>query len=371
VNPLFDNADGTTPPGQAGSLWTSGSTTDPWVQNPAYHNSLPNSYFANPQDSGFALTIDTSLALINPITISNSVGSARVTFFSRYFNDPDDSGNIEVSTDNGTKWTSLKVLKDAPLVPPADTRMQNYEVDLTPYKGIPIKLRFRYNTADSIYPAIHSLGWWVDDINVDGATWTQIGTTGGNTTSLNITSKPNGHYYYRVRAVYANGSITTNSNVQDIVVNAPVPTSIVSRKTHGAAGNFNIPLPGIECRSGGPNGNYDVVFGFATPVTPSSATCGGNAATTNTSGNETTVHCTGITSPRSVAVTLDGNAVNMNVLVGDTNADRAVNSADISQTKSQSGQPVTSSNFREDLNVDGSINSADISLVKSKSGTGL
>src|SRR5205807_813212 len=70
VNPLFDNADGLTPPGQAGSLWTSGSVNDPWIQNPAYHNSLPNSYFANPEDSGFSLAIDTSLALNSPITIS-------------------------------------------------------------------------------------------------------------------------------------------------------------------------------------------------------------------------------------------------------------------------------------------------------------
>src|SRR5205814_1367158 len=107
---------------------------------------------------------------------------------------------------------------------------------LTAYKGTPFKLRFRFDGGSTVNFVVLSVGWWIDDINVDGATWHQIGTTNGTTTSLNINNKPNGHYYYRVRGVYSNGNSTTNSNVQDIVVNAPVPTSIVSRKTHGAAG---------------------------------------------------------------------------------------------------------------------------------------
>src|SRR5438132_668102 len=35
VNPLFDNADGASLPGQPGSLWTSGDPLDPWTVNPA------------------------------------------------------------------------------------------------------------------------------------------------------------------------------------------------------------------------------------------------------------------------------------------------------------------------------------------------
>ena len=46
----------------------------------------------------------------------------------------------------------------------------------------------------------------------------------------------------------------------------------VSRKIHGAGGpafDINLPLtgaPGIECRSGGANGDYQVVFNFAGAV---------------------------------------------------------------------------------------------------------
>src|SRR5205807_4041157 len=42
---------------------------------------------------------------------------------------------------------------------------------------------------------------------------------------------------------------------------APVPSSAVSRKVHGAAGTFDVPLPltgnvGVECRSGGATNDY-------------------------------------------------------------------------------------------------------------------
>ncbi|HEX8078419.1 MAG TPA: carboxypeptidase-like regulatory domain-containing protein, partial [Chthoniobacterales bacterium] len=136
VNPLFDNADdAANPPGQAGSKWTSGAVNDPWIQNPAYSNSAPLSYNAQGEDSGFVVAIDTSLTLKSAITVPGTVGSGRLTFFSRYYNDPDDTGNIELSKDNGASWSSLRILKDAVITPPADTRVQKHEIDLTAYKG--------------------------------------------------------------------------------------------------------------------------------------------------------------------------------------------------------------------------------------------
>ena len=156
--------------------------------------------------------------------------------------------------------------------------------------------------------------------------------------------------------------------------------STVSRKNHGA-GMFEIPLPltgnpGIECRTGGVNGQHNVVFKFAHPVTfTATATCGGNPATTSTAGNEVTVHCSGVTNVQTIAVALSSAAgnfsVQMGILLGDTNASRSVNSTDVSQTKGQSGQAVSASNFRTDITVSNSINATDVSIVKSNSGTAL
>jgi hypothetical protein len=179
----------------------------------------------------------------------------------------------------------------------------------------------------------------------------------------------------------------------------PVP-GVVSRKTHGAAGDFDLPLPingpaGIECRSGGGSKDYTLVYTFDRPVansgsasvTQGSATISpAPAGSTNPSiasnPNQIVVNLTNVANAQHLIVTLSNVqdtsgaplpavAARMDVLVGDTTASGLVNSSDISQTQGQSGQAVTSSNFREDVTVNGSINSADISLVQQQSGTGL
>ena len=179
----------------------------------------------------------------------------------------------------------------------------------------------------------------------------------------------------------------------------PVP-GVASRKTHGAAGNFDIQLPingpaGIECRSGGSSNDYTLVYTFDRPVasngnasvTQGSATIapapsGATNPAVGSNPNQVIVNLTNVANAQHLIVTLSNVqdtsgatfpsvAARMDVLIGDTTANGRVNSSDISQTQSQSGQPVTSSNFREDVTVNGSINSSDISLVQAQSGTAL
>jgi len=163
------------------------------------------------------------------------------------------------------------------------------------------------------------------------------------------------------------------------------PVGAVSRKTHGSAGTFDIDLPlsgteGIECRTGGANGNHTIVVTFPAPVSVGATSCGGQPATTGVNGSVVTVNCSGVANAQDIAITLNnvtdgvnfGNvSIPMGVLAGDTTANRTVNSSDIAQTQSQSGQPVTNANFREDVTINGAINSSDIALVQSKSGTAL
>jgi hypothetical protein len=173
----------------------------------------------------------------------------------------------------------------------------------------------------------------------------------------------------------------------------PIPTSVVSRKTHGAAGIFDVNLSlagsaGIECRSGGANNDHQVILTFAVPVTalseatvtPGGSGSGNVAGTPIINGNEVTVNLTNVSNAQTLTINLigvsDGTksgdvSVPMSVLAGDTNDDGSVNSTDIAQTKSQSGNVVGSSNFRDDVTVDGNLNSSDIALVKSRSGTAL
>ncbi len=171
---------------------------------------------------------------------------------------------------------------------------------------------------------------------------------------------------------------------------APVAQGAVSRKTHGAAGDFDVPLPltgsvGIECRRGsGANlDEHQMIVTFANPVTvgSASATSGiGSVGSFSVSGAQVTVNLTGVANAQTLTVTLGnvndgvgfGNVpVSMGLLLGDTNGNGSVSASDIGQTKAQSGQATTGSNFREDVNVSGSITAADVGLVKASAGTGL
>ena len=178
----------------------------------------------------------------------------------------------------------------------------------------------------------------------------------------------------------------------NFTITAPAPqlVSVVSRKTHGGAGTFDINMPlagppfGIECRSGGATNDYTFVFTFANPlvnVGSASVSAGSVKSTSAINPGNTSQYIldvTGVTSGQYLTVALndvDGNGssgpVKVGILVGDTTASGTVNSTDISQTKLQSGSPVSAANFRADVEASGAINSTDISIVKAQSGTAL
>lgn len=164
--------------------------------------------------------------------------------------------------------------------------------------------------------------------------------------------------------------------------------SAVSRKTHGAAGTFDIALPlsgslGVECRTSGAGGNHTFVITFNnTVVSGNAAVTGGTGSVAGApafSGNTMTVNLTNVADVQTITVTLsnvtDGfaqvlpnTAVSANVLIGDTTGNKTVNASDISQTKGQSGATVTATNFRMDVNVNGTISASDIAQVKASSG---
>jgi hypothetical protein len=176
----------------------------------------------------------------------------------------------------------------------------------------------------------------------------------------------------------------------------PTPTSVVSRKTHGGAGTFdvNLPLtgtPGIECRTGGATSDYQIVVTFPSTVTVNgnpqaqvtlgTATIGnggvGNGGMVTISGNTVTIPLTNVANVQTLNVRLNGVnsagniTIPMSLLIGDTNGNGTVNAADVSQTKARLGQAVSSTNFRSDVNANGTLNAADTAIVKANLGNGL
>ena len=166
---------------------------------------------------------------------------------------------------------------------------------------------------------------------------------------------------------------------------------VVSRKSHGDAGTFEVPLPltgptGIEPRTGGANGNHTVVFKFGAPLTgvaDATVTGGGSVSSHGYDevSQEYTVNLTGVPNAQEITVTLTsvndtcGNTAEsisapMGVLAGDVNASRRVDAGDVFQVRQQNGQPVTANNFRNDIDTSARIDAGDVFLARQRNGTG-
>lgn len=203
-----------------------------------------------------------------------------------------------------------------------------------------------------------------------------------------------GTYPARVRVTNTAGLTSANIAQVNITVNSvqpPALSAVVSRQTHGSAGDFDIVMPqppatrGVECRSNG--GNYKLVFTFlhnVVSVASATVTTGIGSVGSSVLGpnsNQYTVNLTGVTNAQNLTVTLtnvvdssgaSGNVpAIMGVLIGDTTGNASVNSSDIGEAKTNSGLTTTSANFRTDVTINGSINSSDIGTIKAQSGTSL
>jgi hypothetical protein len=155
-------------------------------------------------------------------------------------------------------------------------------------------------------------------------------------------------------------------------------------------GGFAIDLPltgavGIEDRSGGRKGLYEIDFTFNNTISSvgSATTTCGTVAKLTVSGNKAAVILTGVDcNAENVTVTLTNvtdsqsdtlpsASATMGLLVGDVDGNGTVNRADFSLVKADLGAATDGTNFREDVNANGSIDRNDAKLVKRANGTSL
>jgi sugar lactone lactonase YvrE len=184
-----------------------------------------------------------------------------------------------------------------------------------------------------------------------------------------------------------------NNRIREVFLVPPAQlNSVVSRKTHGSAGTFDVDLTngaGIECRSGGAGGGYTLVFTFANPLIKvgSAAVTSGTGSVVSSNIDPADAHnyivsLAGVSNAQTITVSLtnltdsagDFSSVisaAMGVLLGDVNASRRVDAADVSSVRQQTLQPVTASNFRNDINASGRIDAADVSIARQQTLTSL
>jgi hypothetical protein len=185
------------------------------------------------------------------------------------------------------------------------------------------------------------------------------------------------------------------------VIDVDLPlTGIVSHKVHAFAGPFDFPLPtsgvaGIECRDGGPNKDYTIIYTFTNSLfSVGSATVahgiggGTGSVSSQTFGpnaNQYTVNLTNVSNAQHLILTLDnvhdtaGAILNnvvarMDVLIGDVNATGRVDTNDVFAVRQQSLQPlppVGTADARRDVDTSGRIDANDVFRVRQQTLTGL
>lgn len=200
-------------------------------------------------------------------------------------------------------------------------------------------------------------------------------------------------------AFAAAAATVTGSTIQFIVpTTTPAPnlTAAVSRKLHGAAGLFDIPLnlgagavPTESRRLASDSLTMVLTYDEPISLVPAdqpavSITAVGGAAPTvvsvTPSGSTLTIVTTAPTDQTCITFTVGGTkaaagspvgaiaTLKLRMLLGDTNNDGVVSSGDTTQVKASAGVPVDATNCRRDLNSDGIISSGDTTIVKAKAG---
>ena len=174
----------------------------------------------------------------------------------------------------------------------------------------------------------------------------------------------------------ASGGVTTTWRPNVV----PGSTGVASRKVHGSAGTFDLPLaltplnPTTEPRQGP---LHTIVFTFDKAVISGNATITEGVATAGAptfNGVEMTVPLSGVNNAQYVTVAvsnvvaMDGStggagSVRVGFLRGDVNQNRVVTLSDVGAVNAQLAQLVTAANFLKDVNASGTLTLTDKSIV--------
>lgn len=200
-------------------------------------------------------------------------------------------------------------------------------------------------------------------------------------------------YSCNVRAINSGGESPSSETVS-VTPSTSAPMILVgaeSKRTHGTAGAFGIPLL-ITDQASDPftveprmfAEGHEIIFRFSRVVSMpgmvSAQDRNGDAVQATIagySGNAVRVSLVGVPNKARLSISLGGvngsisTAVLMGFLTGDINGSHSVTAADISAVKANNGKPVSSTSFRFDLDGSGVINGADLSFAKARAGTKL
>ncbi len=201
--------------------WTVSSEGGPvavaWDSFPGRSNSGEFAFFTVVDDD--ARNTSSIMTWNQPVAIP-ATGQTILYFHDGFAGELDDQGFVEVLDESTNKWVELYSTANPYLAgldgtPPQLDPLGQRQVDLSAFAGQNIQLRFRYFVGSSNYLAYTPIGWWVDDVGIDTANWTDLSVT--TNTSFVRSDLEDGHYYYRVRSSHSTGGINVPTNWSNIV----------------------------------------------------------------------------------------------------------------------------------------------------------
>jgi Peptide N-acetyl-beta-D-glucosaminyl asparaginase amidase A len=301
-------------------------------------------------------------------------------------------------TDSTWHWTTASQLTNTGGAPITTAVARTYLLDAPPAGGGEFE--------DAATTTVDGPSPFTSDFELDLQT---AGAVEANVTQVETfqATDSNGYCYHRV--INAAGGYVTSDQQGLPCVSTPTPTpsptptpgpvqlnGVVSRMAHNGAGTFDVDFPltgtrGVECRSGGANGDYTIIFTFANSlVSVDSATvsCGSVAGINSGIGpysNQFTISLTtgNVCNAQYITVTLNnvndstGNhsgiisSPEMGFLLGDVDATGRVDGNDVSAVQSHTRQTTDGTNYRYDVDVTGRIDGNDVSTTQGQTRTSL
>ncbi len=210
-------------------------------------------------------------------------------------------------------------------------------------------------------------------------------TGGGTGSPITISGLANGtSYSCSVAAVNSVGTGAYSLPV-DVTPNVPKLQAVVSRKSHAAAGIFDLPIDHLMS-IGGPvtveprviGSGHLIVFQFDMAVSAAGVAASTGSVTVQFTGNEVIATLTDVNDGDRVQISLtnvNGAGVDVSAaagfLVGDVNDSGTIDAVDARAVKARAGQEAGSGNFFYDLNASGQITASEVSAAKARIGRAL
>ena len=222
-----------------------------------------------------------------------------------------------------------------------------------------------------------------DDLPDTIVSWTlTVAATQTGTYTINFVVDPEGRQGTLLSDADAQniaGAALSGLTVHIVDCDAPQVTAAVSRKTHGAAGTFDIDVwAGVsECRTQGVT-TLVVTFDQAVAAvdSPIVDVSSGSVSDVQINGSVVTITTSGGVLHGTLTVWFPGLAdaatgdclvtdtVNAQVKLGDVNSSGGVDSSDLLLVRDNLFEPITESNFTADVDASGAIDSTDLLIVR-------